>query len=314
MNKIKIANRLELHYFLRDSSHRIDAFARNYCEKEILLLFREISEVLNVEVAIEAEALQEGGLRELWKAIGKNSAQITFILALLTVIISRIPVESKLQKENLRLDNELKTLEIEQIKNKLRNEKEIGQEVVNEVYNLISKDYKILWHKSNFYKKLNMQLKVDKISTTLLDENNRPADEERIVLRKDFFRGILTSDKLPHVEDEEAIIDIIAPVIKKGKYTWKGYYKGEPISFEMGDSQFKESIINKEIKFENGTAIKCVLRQSRRIDENGMIKVSKSRVLIVLEIIENYKAIQTNQGKRHKQERKKADNQLRLFD
>ena len=292
----------------------MNAFTRNYCEKEILLIAKELSERLNIDLELEAEALQEGGLKEIWKAIGKNSAQITLVLAILTVIISRFPVESKLQKENLRLDNELKKLEIQEIKNRLSNEEQIRDEIVEEVYEKISRDYKILWHKSNFYKKLNHQLKVTRVSTQLLDNNNAPINEEKSVERKDFYKAILTTDTLPSLDDEEAIIDIIAPVIKKGKYSWKGYYQGEPISFEMTDSQFKDSIINKEIEFKNGTAIKCILRQNRKIDENGMIKVTKSRVLVVLEIIDDYKSVGTNQGKKHKRMKKDKKNQLNLFE
>jgi len=59
---LKIANKIELHYFFRDSSHRMNAFTRNYCEKEILLIFKEVSQILNIEIELEAEALKEGGL------------------------------------------------------------------------------------------------------------------------------------------------------------------------------------------------------------------------------------------------------------
>lgn len=206
-------------------------------------------------------------------------------MALTTVVLSRIPLESELQKENLRLDNknlrldnEIKAQTSKDIKKRLKSDEDIKKEIIDEVYNLIKKDYKILWHKSNFHKKVNHQLKISKVSTVLLDNNNKPVNEEKTVERKDFHKGILISDKLPYIEDENAIIDIIAPVIKKGKYSWKGYYNGESISFEMADTQFKDSIINKEVEFKNGTAIKCVLRQNRKIDENGLIKFSKSKV------------------------------------
>jgi len=40
----------------------MNAFTRNYCEKEILLIFKEVSQILNIEIELEAEALKEGGL------------------------------------------------------------------------------------------------------------------------------------------------------------------------------------------------------------------------------------------------------------
>src|SRR5688500_20307290 len=117
---INTANKLELHYYFVDHSHSMSATVRHECEREILLILKELSVVLDFSIEVESEAFQEGGLKNLWKLLAKNSAQITLLLAVATVILSRVPVENKelvnLQIENLKLDNEIKHSELRKIK------------------------------------------------------------------------------------------------------------------------------------------------------------------------------------------------------
>ena len=103
----------------------MDAVLRNECERELLKMFKEAAFQLSIELDIETEAYLEGGLKEVWKFLGKNAAQITLILAVLTIILSRVPVENKeltrLQIENLELDNKLKKAELERIEKEFKN-------------------------------------------------------------------------------------------------------------------------------------------------------------------------------------------------
>lgn len=55
--------RLELHYFLRDDVHSMNAFVRNKCEAEVLAAFAQIAQQLGVTVELESTAFREGGLR-----------------------------------------------------------------------------------------------------------------------------------------------------------------------------------------------------------------------------------------------------------
>jgi len=313
---IQPANRLELHYFFRDDSHTMNAFVRNECEKELLLIFKEVVAALDMDVDIECEAFKEGGLKEIWKFLGKNGVQITLILTIIGLVLSRIPVENKelvkLQIENLQLDNELKRQQLKKIKHEVKSNEELTDEVVDKVIEILDKDYKIVWHKSNFYKKLNLYPKVIKLSTQRLNEHNQPIENEKSVERQQFSKFILRSDSFPPNIDEEAVIDIISPVLKKGNFSWKGFYKGEIINFEMADIDFKNSVLNKEIEFINGTAIKCILHQNRKIDETGLIKVVQSKALTVFEIIEGDNLTETIQGNKYKRNKKLLDDQLAL--
>ncbi len=64
--------KLELHYYLNNESHSMNAFIRNECEKEILIILKEIITNLNILIEIESEAYTEGGLRQVWKFLGTN--------------------------------------------------------------------------------------------------------------------------------------------------------------------------------------------------------------------------------------------------
>lgn len=294
----------------------MNAFVRNECEKELLTIFKEVIQSLDIEVDVESEAFKEGGLKEIWKFLGKNGVQLTLIVTVFGLVLSRIPVENKelvkLQIENLELDNELKRQELKKIKNGIRTDEELTDEIVERVLEILDKDYKIIWHKSNFYKKLNFYPKVTKLSTQRLNERNEPVEKEKTVVREHFGKFILRSDTFPPNIDEEATIDIISPVLKKGNFTWKGFYKGDIINFEMNDQSFKNSVLNKEIEFINGTAIKCVLQQNRKIDEVGLVKVIQNKVLTVIEIITGDNYVATEQGRKYKRDKERKNDQLKL--
>ena len=85
-----VVSKLELHYYFQDSSHSMDAYIRNKCEAELLALIKEVSAITGLDVSLDAEALREGGLRNVWKVLGKNSTQILVIIAILTLILQII--------------------------------------------------------------------------------------------------------------------------------------------------------------------------------------------------------------------------------
>ena len=80
----------------------------------------------------------------------------------------------------------------------------------------------------------------------------------------------------------------------------------------MNDQSFKNSVLNKEIEFINGTAIKCVLHQNRKIDEVGLIKIIQNKVLTVIEIITGNNYVATEQGKKFKRDKESKNDQLKL--
>src|SRR5690625_6880147 len=108
-------SKFELHYYLADNSHSMNALVRNKCEAEFIAVAIEVAEILGVHLDFDCEALQEGGVREVWKALGENSAQIALVISTLALICSVIPKTDQelvdLQKEDLRLSIEQRSEE-----------------------------------------------------------------------------------------------------------------------------------------------------------------------------------------------------------
>ena len=312
-------NKLEIHYFFsdEDETHSMDAFTRNKCEHELLQIVCEITRELDVHVKVETEAYEEGGLTELWTFLCTDNGQLTLILSLITLALSRIPVrKTKLEKEDLELSIKERKLNIELLEKELEN-KGIPKNNINiEKFVLIlNNNYKIIKHKSNFYKQLYKYPKVKKLSTTKLNERKEKIEDPTFVERKDFEKFILESDNLEPIPDENATIEIISPVLKKGRFKWKGIYNnlGSVIEFSMKDKEFKDNVVEEGIPFKNGTFIDCILEIERKIDDLGNVFNSNYSVLSVLRQHDEVVSFETPQGKKHRKQKEGEKMQLRLF-
>jgi hypothetical protein len=319
MENESLINKLELHYYFdeSDDSHTMNAFVRNRCEFELLQIYNELQRELETDVKIETEAFEEGGLTELWTFLSDNAVPIALLLTGLSQVLSRIPLrKTKLERQDLKLSIEERKLNIKAAKEELKgkvNRREITIENLNFI---IDTNPKILKHLSNYYKQLYSYPKVKKISTTKLKKNKEKAEEPIFIQRTDFDKFIIESDNLESIIDENATIEIISPVLKKGKYKWKGIYlsaKGA-IDFYMKDQVFKQSVIAEGIEFKNGTFIDCVLEISRKINEVGEIFNSSFSVLTVLKKHYENVVIETPQGKKYRQTKEAEKHQFKLFD
>lgn len=314
------AKKLELHYFFNDSSHSLDAIIRNKCEYELLAIIKEVTTILNVELDIESEALLEGGLKDVWKFLGKNSGQIAIIISIVALILSRVPLENKefkrLQIENEKLEQIERQLNIEKLKQEL-DKSESSEEVninIEEVVEIFDENIKIKKHKSNFYFSIKKSFKVTHISTTTYTENNEKINEYFIEKPK-FDDFILESDNLPIKIDDNAAIEIISPVLKKGKYKWKGIYNktNSTIDFSMKDKDFKQDVIESNVPFKNGTCIDCILEINQKIDESGEIKQYGYSVATVLRVHDEKVVVETLQGKKYRQQKDADKRQYKLY-
>jgi len=296
MELIEKSNRLQFHYYFKDDSHTIDSILRNECEKEILQIYKEIANTLGLQLTLETLPTQEGGFRETWKFLGKNSVQITLIVSVAAIVISRFPVENKeltkLQIENLKLDNEIKRKELEKLNlDFIQEDTELDQQKVVDSVELVIKNYKISWRKSNLYKKLNSYQKVDSIEVQRYEEDE-PVGNPRKIPRREFSKFILRSDELPELELENATIDVISPAIKRGKFRWKGFYNNEIINFLMDDVEFKSHVLRGDIHFSNRFSIEVEMTQNRKINQDGNIIVTNSKVTRVIASIDQGERIE----------------------
>jgi hypothetical protein len=317
MQEQTLANKLELHYYFDDSdnSHTMNAFVRNRCEFELLQIYSELQKELELDVKVETEAFEEGGLIEVWTFLADNAIQITLLLTALSQVISRIPLKkTKLEEKDLKLSIEERKLNLKALKKELKG-KEPKQITIQNLNLIIDSNPKIIKHLSNYYKQLYNYPKVKKISTTKLSINKTKVEEPQFIARTEFDKFVIESDELKSEIDETATIEIISPVLKKGKYKWKGVYGkiGEAVDFYMKDKIFKQSVIAEGIEFKNGTFIDCILEKSRKINEIGEIYTSAYSVLTVLKKHYENTVEETPQGKRFRKEKEAEKQQFKLF-
>lgn len=309
-------SKFELHYYLADNSHSMNALVRNKCEAEFLAVAIEVAGILEVHLDLDCEALREGGVREVWKALGENSAQIALVISTLAFIWSVFPKTDQelvdLQKEDLRLSIEQRKHTLGQIKKDVENNK-VTPETVERASKIASRSYKVVTRKSNFYKTLSTYEKVTQVGYRELSAQGKVLSTERIIGRDEFPKFILTSHDLKPLKDTSAYIEIVAPVLIDGKAKWKGIYDGQPISFSMNDKEFKMSVASKQKSFKNGDAIICVLYIHKKVDELGDVITSGYSVEVVLENVSSGVTGETTQGKRYRHAKKMKDSQNDMF-
>ena len=126
----------------------------------------------------------------------------------------------------------------------------------------------------------------------------------------------MDSDDLDPETDEEAVIEIVSPVLKRDvrKTKWFGIYDGAYVPFTMKSNEFKTKVQIGEVSFKNGTAIKCLLEKQRKLDQEGQVKVKSYSVLEVYEIIQNEVKVETLEGRVRRVKKHEAEQELSLFD
>jgi hypothetical protein len=336
------ANTLELHYWFNDQTHTMDAFVQNKCECELLAIIGEIAKVFEVEIEVETIPLAEGGLIRWFKLFLRKDKKQIVITALITALATNViftPIGTSLSEISKQLiekifeDEEIKTLEKEILRENLKNLKEDVEtkdleqkKIEEEIKNLrleseikvqqLSTNKVIPKKKSNFYETLDKYKKVEKVSIIVEDDNNNPIEEELIIHRNMFKKFIAVSDTLEPINDENAVIEIISPVLKKGDYQWRGIYNSQNLSFNMKSNEFKTLVQTGEIKFENGTSINCLLEIKRKMDNEGNEIVIERNILRINNYFVNDTPIETSEGRKHrqKQEADKRQLKLELFD
>jgi hypothetical protein len=212
--------------------------------------------------------------------------------------------------EYLREDMETKELEQKKIEEEIKNLRLDSELKMQQ----ISANTIIPKKKSNFYDTLEKYKKIKQVSITIEDKNKKPILDESIVHRDRFNEFIIVSDILEPIKDENAIIEIISPVLKRGDYQWRGIYNGQILSFNMRSNEFKTLVQTGEIEFKNGTSINCLFEIKRKMDNNGNEIVIERNILRVNNYFVNDTPIETSEGRKHRQKQEADKRQLKLFD
>ena len=313
---MEFPSKFEIHYYLSDTSHSMNALVRNKCEAEFIAVASEVAEILGIHLELDCEALQEGGIREVWKALGDNSVQIALLISTLAFIWSVIPNTDQelvdLQKEDLRLSIEQRKKALGKVTEDIESNK-VTAETIETAVGVASRSYKVVTRKSNFYRTLSTYEKVTQVGYSELNSEGKPLSDERLISRDDFSKFILTSQDLKPLKDTSAHIEIVAPVLTDGKAKWKGIYDDQPISFTMNDKEFKQAVVSKQLSFKNGDGITCVLLIHKKVDELGEVVTSGYTVEVVLENIHSGITGETFQGKRYRHTKKMTEGQEDMF-
>lgn len=319
-NKISIidGNTVEVHYWFNDNTHLMDAFIQNRCEYEFLGIIKEISNTFKIEIIVETEPLENGGLRRWFKLASKEeNKKATITTAIVTALLTTIlvtPLSTTITEltekaiEKIFEDPELKDLEKQKLKLEIE---KLKQETGYNIQTL-DRNNVVKKKKSNFYDSLDKYQKVDEVTFILADNNKKPI-EEKTVPRATFKEFILVTDELEPEDYDDIVIEIISPVLKKGNYKWMGIYKGEPVPFSMKSKEFKELVQKGEVQFKNGTSINCSLTIKKKIDNEGLEKITNIEVNRVNHYFENDKPIETPEGKTHRKKKEAEKQQLNLF-
>lgn len=279
---------LTIHFYLKDKSHSMNALVRHQMEKQILDVLSEFQKITGLTFSIETEAYQEGGLKERYiffidkivapSIVGLSVAVLTNMItdptsrersyANLDLIKKQIKTE-EIKQSNLEKDEELKGIAIEEAKidleikkEKLQQEQLRTQEVTEQVEQSKSLS-KISRSLSNWYQKAQNYEKIEKIGYLTCN-----SQKETIVDRSSFKDFILANKEDIEVDDE-AIIEIVSPVLDEGTNKWRGNYKGEKIVFSMRDKKYKQKVVKGQQTFQNGSRIKCRMEIRRKYDDFG---------------------------------------------
>ncbi|MFC0186170.1 hypothetical protein ACFFJX_28550 [Pseudarcicella hirudinis] len=119
-------NLLELHYYLDDNSHSMNAIVKNKSEAELIKLFFEVSNLLDLDITLEFEALKEGGIKDIIKYFKKKKNKQALMIFFGT-IISNVLI-------NITSDYFIKDKELEELN---KEEKRLNILKLKMIYNKI---------------------------------------------------------------------------------------------------------------------------------------------------------------------------------
>ena len=313
-------NTIEFHYWFDDESHAMDAIVFNKCEYEFLGITKEIAQKLKVELEIETEPLGEGGLRSWFKfkAKNKDAIKVGVVLYIITNLFGTPLTTTIDELTRMSIQSAFESDEIKRLKER----KEIAElkldiakiEAETERLSRNIDENKIKKKRSNYYESVSSCKKITKVSIRITDSSKKNIYWGKEIVKSDFPDYIMTSDELEPDNDENAVIEIISPVLKKGKYKWSGIYNGEVIQFPMKSNEFKTLVQTGQVLFKNGSSINCHLITHKKVNAEGEVKITGYEVVLVNYYFENDKPVETPEGKRNRQIKEAEKMQPTLFD
>ncbi|HEX9980217.1 MAG TPA: hypothetical protein VGB50_06600 [Flavobacterium sp.] len=199
-----------------------------------------------------------------------------------TIDYEKAQLEIQSLKQNITKDS------IEISKNLTKDQEEtelkVDQKILDQRLSKVIGSKKIKNFKSNFYKNLAKDKKVEKVSTVILNNEGEQISKERFVSRENFRYFIYKEETLEPKYIDNIELEIVSPVLKNNKISWRALYEGVNISFSVKDKNFQNLILNKGLSFSNGTKLLCDLEIRLKASLDGEIKETTKTVYNVRQI------------------------------
>jgi hypothetical protein len=310
--------KLQFHYWFSDKSHTMDALIHNKCERELLELTKAVAKICGVNIKMETEPSGKGGLKS-WLSITAKSPKKTAVakIALVNTVVATCvatPGQASMNEMgNALLDSLADKISEEAGKEQLQKDIHALKIEFANLLPLLEQSSVVKKRRSTFYDLLRKYQKVKSISVAFTDEIKKPITEEQLVAREEFKAFIVSSNTVAPQVVENAEIEIISPVLMKGKHKWRGMYKGEPISFVMKSDDFMTLVQSGKVEFKSGSTISCTLQIEKKINGVGVERIMGYNILGVGSYSENGKTIETPEAKQKQKQAVVSKRQLDLF-
>lgn len=320
-------NEFSIHYHLQDDAHEMNAKTLNVCEAKILMIIDRILATLELNFDTELIVRTEGGVRDILKLKPKTTFDRFVCHILLPILYTmvydllkdtiRTPSQCYISQEQIEqiseaISAEIQTAPIPETSVEISAAQERQNLAVSIVANLnkfnvdTELNNSLQRDKSLLYK----QLKSDDAITALsveqvsIDANGKlNFKEDAKVPKNDFDSFILENERLEPIEDREAVIEIISPVLDTTKrYKWRGIYNDKEIEFAMSDNEVKTNIARGLTRFGAGSLMSGVLKIQRKRNELGQVVPTSYTLTEAFTIpTDNGGEVITNRGIRERQ-------------
>tara|TARA_R100000655_G_scaffold108847_1_gene161749 strand:+ start:628 stop:1566 length:939 start_codon:yes stop_codon:yes gene_type:complete len=290
-------NYLELHFYLENHDHTLNAKLFNLAEAEFIKIVEEVAKILKIEVKTNVLPRKEGGLETFYEFVtAPENESIRNIAVYFGGLISKILADVvanniKTDTETEKLKKQKLELEIEKLKKELEEidlKKEHSPEVINLKDRLAlyaAETNKVKVSKSNFYRFLNSEDKIIRFATRQVNADLEPLEKENVVPKKDFSKFIINEADIEPDFKNNVEIEIVSPVLKRSRANWRGIYNDKAFNFKMKDKRFQQMVIQKNLNFSSGTLLICDLELKQKLDSEGEVKIKGHEVYNVIQIV-----------------------------
>lgn len=312
-------SKLQFHYWFSDKTHTMDALVHNKCERELLELTKVIAKQCGVSIIMETEPSGKGGLKS-WLTLTPKSPRKTpsgrvAQVQLLVAASLASPYLGSMEEIIQQLSASLLLDQGENIASEANKESNVNMLTAGlpEIISKIEQDSMVKKRRSNFYDLLRKYQKVKSFSVTLTDNTKKVIAQENTITRDGFKSFLISSNTVAPEIIEHAEIEIISPVLVKGRHKWRGSYQNAELSFIMKSDDFMSMVQSGKVEFKSGSSISCTLEIERKINSAGAQRITGYNILSVNSYSENGKTIETAEYKQKVKQTTASKRQLDLF-